>query len=100
MSLATPRRSRGELTSVWSRSKTQTGAGTSGRCGHRGNGVHGCGSGALTLEVEQEISQHLDAAVVEPSVTEDQLDVAWDAAANAIDGLFGTHHRAGSLEHA
>src|SRR5213593_830849 len=66
ISRPTALRSRGELTRVWSRSKTQTG----------GAGVTvSAAMGRLGFCVEEKVPEQLDAAAVEGAVGHDELDV-------------------------
>src|SRR5215467_769019 len=84
-------RSRGELTRVWSRSKTQTG----------GCAVTASGSmGGPWFHVQQEVAQELDAAAIEGAVGHDQLDVLGQAWPDAFGGLLRAHDRARALQHA
>src|SRR5713101_3165495 len=91
ISRPTALRSSGELTSVWSRSKTQTG----GLCATASAAV-----GGLAVGTAEEVSQELDAAAVQRPVRHDQLDVLRQAGADARRGLLGADDRARPLEHA
>src|SRR5215470_395169 len=83
-------RSRGELTRVWSRSKTQTGG-----CAVTASGAMG-GPGFHV----QQVAQQLDAAAIEGAVGYDQLDVPRQAGPDALRCLLGAHDGARALQHA
>src|SRR3970040_656163 len=89
-------RSSGELTRVWSRSKTQTG----GLCVTASAAVRGPAVGLPAVGLIQEIAQELDAAAVQRTVGHDQLDVLGEALPDAGRGLLGADDGAGALEHA
>src|SRR5262245_10082202 len=84
-------RSSGELTRVWSRSKTQTGG-----CGGAASGA----MGSSVIRIQQEVPQELDAAAIEGAVGHDQLDVAGQARPDALRRLLRAHHGACALQHA
>src|SRR5262252_8072201 len=89
ISRPTALRSRGELTRVWSRSKTQTGE------------VVLTDSGAMgRFDVQQEIAEELDAAAVEGAIGHDQLDVPGQTRPDAFGRLLGAHDGARALQHA
>src|SRR5215467_1638173 len=89
ISRPTALRSRGELTRVWSRSKTQT------------DDVALTDSGAMSrFDVQEKVAEELDAAAVEGAVGHDQLDVAGQARADALGRLLGAHDGARALQHA
>src|SRR5215467_2123522 len=92
ISRPTALRSRGELTRVWSRSKTQTGG-----CAVTASGAMG---GGPWFHVQQEVAQELDAAAIEGAVGHDQLDVLGQAWPDAFGGLLRAHDRARALQHA
>src|SRR5262244_344689 len=89
ISRPTALRSRGELTRVWSRSKTQTGG-----CALTTSGTMGW------FGVQEEVAQELDAATVEGAIGHDQLDVAGQAPPDALGRLLGAHDGARALQHA
>src|SRR5262252_5526225 len=91
ISRPTALRSRGELTRVWSRSKTQTGG-----CAVTASGA----MGGPWFHVQQEVAQELDAAAIEGAVGHDQLDVLGQAWPDAFGGLLRAHDRARALQHA
>src|SRR5215510_6916377 len=84
-------RSSGELTRVWSRSKTQTGG-----CGGAASGA----MGSSVIRVQQEVPQELYAAAIEGAVGHDQLDVLGQAWPDALGGLLRAHDGARALQHA
>src|SRR5215470_17436134 len=91
ISRPTALRSRGELTRVWSRSKTQTGG-----CAVTASGA----MGGPEFHVEQEVAQELDAAAIEGAVGHDQLDILGQAWPDACCGLLRAHDGARALQHA
>src|SRR6266508_1728520 len=91
ISRPTALRSSGELTSVWSRLKTQTGR----LCVTASAAVR-----RQAVGLAEEVAEQLDAGPVQRPVGHDQLDVLRQGVANARGGLLGTHDGAGSLEHA
>src|SRR5260370_41655772 len=84
-------RSSGELTRVWSRSKTQTG----------GAGVTvSAAVSRLGLGVQEKIPEQLDAAAVEGAVGHDELDVLGQRGTDDGGGLLGAHDGSRALQHA
>src|SRR4029450_12486019 len=91
ISRPTALRSRGELTRVWSRSKTQTG----------GAGVTvSAAMCRLGLGVQEKVPEQLDAAAVEGAVGHDELDVLGKGGADDGCGLLRAHDGSRALQHA